>query len=143
VVGEVLTEEKEPPTFSEIFDEQCPYYMAMGMPLNEFWDGDPRLVIFYRKAFDIKQDLINAWEWRMGVYNLTAFSTVIGNAFRKKGLKPLEYLEKPLPVREQTEAEKKAEQQRQTEAFIANLERKKMLRDAMKEQKDAGSDKTS
>ena len=133
MVGEVLKEDEDPPTFTEIFEEQCPYYMAMGMTCSEFWDGDPRLAIYYRKAFDIKQDLLNAWEWRMGVYNLTAFSTVLGNAFRKKGAKPYEYLEKPLPIREQTEAEKKAEQQRKTEAFIANLEKKKRMRDAMKE----------
>lgn len=138
MVGEVLND-KEPPTYTQVFDDQCPYYMAMGMPLSEFWDGDPRLVIFYRKAYEIRQDLINIWEWRMGIYNLTAFSTVLGNAFRKKGTKPLEYLDKPLPTREKTEEEKKAEQQIQTEAFIANLERKKRIRDAMKEQKDAGS----
>ena len=114
--------------------------MAMGMPLSEFWDGDPRLVIYYRKAYDIRQDLINIWEWRMGAYNLSAFSTVLGNAFRKSGAKPYEYLDKPIPVREQTEAEKKAEQQKQTEAFIANLERKKRMRDAIKEQENARPD---
>ena len=139
MVGESVNEDEQP-TIIEIFEQQCPYYMAMGMTAQEFWEGDPHLVVYYRKAHELKLEVLNDLEWRMGFYNYTAFNVVLANAFRKKGTKPIDYLEKPLPIREPTEAEKKAEQQRKTEAFIANLERKKHLREVMKEQKDARSD---
>jgi len=123
VVGEVLTEGKEPPTLTDIFEEQCPYYMAMGMSVTEFWDGEPILATYYRKAYEIRQEMINAWEWRMGAYNLSAFGVVLGNAFRKKGTKPLEFMDKPLPLYEKTEEEKKAEIKVQEDKFASVLER--------------------
>ena len=123
MVGEVLTEEKEPPTYTEIFEEQCPYYMAMGMSVSEFWDGEPKLATYYRKAHEIRQELINAWEWRMGAYNVSAFGVVLGNAFRKKGSKPEEYLDKPLPLHEKTEEQKQAEIKAQEDKFASVLER--------------------
>ena len=121
MVGETLTEDT--PTLTEIFEEQCPYYMAMGMSVSEFWDGDPMLVVYYRKAHEIQQELINVWEWRMGVYNMSAFGTVIGNAFKKKGEKPLDYMTEPLPMHEKTEEEKQAEIQAQNDRFALMLER--------------------
>ena len=123
MVGEVLTEGKEPPTLTEIFEEQCPYYMAMGMSVSEFWDGEPILAKYYRKAFEIRQDMLNAWEWRMGAYNLSAFGTVLGNAFRKKGERPTEYLAEPLPLREKTEEQKQAEIKAKTDKFASALEK--------------------
>jgi len=137
VVGEVLKEEN-PPTFTEIFEEQCPYYMAMGMSVSEFWDGEPKLVGYYRKAHEIRQELINAWEWRMGAYNLSAFGTILGNAFRKKGTKPEEYLTKPLPLHDKTDEEKQAEIKAQNDKFALTLERgmARFKAKKAKEQKD-------
>ena len=119
--GEVLTEQK-PPTYTDIFEEQCPYYMAMGMSVSEFWDGEPILARYYRKAYELRQEVINNWEWRMGAYTFSAIATVLGNAFKKKGQKPENYLDKPLPLHEKTEEEKQAEIKAQNDKFARTLE---------------------
>lgn len=140
MVGEVLTEESEPPTATQIFEEQCPYYMAMGMSVSEFWDGDPMLVVYYRKAHEIQQELINVWEWRMGVYNLYAFGTIIGSMFAKNKDDMPDYLKEPLPLREKTEEEKEAERQAEIKAqndrFAELLERNMIRFNSAKEQEN-------
>ena len=62
--GKVLKEQTESPqTYTEIFEEACPQYMAMGMSYTEFWDGPPFLVVVYRKAFRIKREIENEQAW--------------------------------------------------------------------------------
>ena len=112
--------------------------MAMGMSLSEFWDGDPMLVVYYRKAHQIRQDMINAWEWRMGVYNLSAFGTVVGSMFAKNKNDMPEYIKEPLPLREKTEEEKQAEIKAQNDRFAALLERNMARFNATKEQANDG-----
>lgn len=58
--------------FSEIFREQFPYYLAMGMTYDLFWNQDVTLVKAYRKAFDIKQEQVNQQAWLEGLYVYTA-----------------------------------------------------------------------
>ena len=96
--------------------------MAMGMSVSEFWDGEPTLARYYRKAYELRQEVINNWEWRMGAYTFSAIATVLGNAFKKKGQKPENYLDKPLPLHEKTEEEKKAEIVAQNNKFALTLE---------------------
>ena len=123
MVGKSVNEEKDNPTAIEIYEEQCPYYMAMGMSVSEFWDGDPHLVVYYRKAHEIRQDLINMWEWRMGAYNVSAFSITLSNAFRKKGTKPVDYMKEPFPLRETKEEIEQKRIKEQNDKFALALEK--------------------
>ncbi len=84
---ELLKEETPTPekTNSEIFEECFPFYLAIGMSYAEYWEGDPKLAQYYRKAYQIKQEEINNNAWLQGVYIYDAISTALHNALRGFG----------------------------------------------------------
>jgi uncharacterized protein YgiM (DUF1202 family) len=65
-----------------------PIAVQYGMPINEFWYGDTRLLSVYQKAFLRNQSYT---AWLQGQYNSVAFGIVLNNAFGKKGAKAQEY----------------------------------------------------
>lgn len=82
----------------EQFNRVLPFYISIGMPVSEFWDGDVELVKAYRKAWEYKQEQWNAQAYLNGVYTYQAILRVapVLHAFAKRGTKPIPYLEKPL-----------------------------------------------
>lgn len=36
--------------FTDILNEMCPYYMALGMSYDDYWNGDPYMARYYREA---------------------------------------------------------------------------------------------
>ena len=62
-------------------------------------------------------------DWLMGVYNFEAFTLAIGNAFRKKGSKPLEYRKTPI-LHEMKYSTDMSEHQKdiQRQLFVAKLQ---------------------
>lgn len=102
--------QEETRTLGEFLGELCAYYMALGMPRDEFYDTDERFSYDdYEKAWECKEIYRNQTLHLMGVYNTDAFGTVLSNAFAKKGSKGKKYMEYPIPT---TETERKAEKQR-------------------------------
>ena len=85
-----------------------PYYLAIGMPYELFWYGEPTLVKAYREAHEMRSAQKNQELWMQGKYNLCAFRSVIEalsyGLSGGKGSKPSEYPHEPFPV---TEYEKK------------------------------------
>lgn len=75
-----------------------PYYLAIGMSPEQFWDQDPWLTMAYRQAHELKNEQHNQEMWVQGLYVYEAFGVVIHNALKKKGDKPLEYPEEPFPL---------------------------------------------
>lgn len=65
---------------------------------EEYWFGEPRLVEAYREAQKIRNERRNQEMWLQGLYNLSAFSAVISNAFGGKGSKKVEYLKEPVEL---------------------------------------------
>ena len=62
------------------------------MTAGQFWDEDPWLAEAYREAAEYQAQR-KSWEmWLQGVYFFNAVSTALGNAFRKKGAKPVNYM---------------------------------------------------
>lgn len=57
-----------PKTYGELFERECPYYMAMGMSYEQFWDDNAELVVYYRKAEQIRQKRKNEELWLQGLY---------------------------------------------------------------------------
>jgi hypothetical protein len=55
-------------TFSEIFEEQFPFYLSIGMSSAEYWEGDPSLPRYFRKAFKMRQTYENEQAWLHGLY---------------------------------------------------------------------------
>ena len=118
-------------TNTEIFEDCFPFYLAIGMSFAEYWEGDPKLAQYYRKAYQIKQDEINYNSWLQGVYIYDAVSTALYNALRGMGkTKPpaKDYAKQPYEFRSKTksEAEKAKEieiEQEKAAAWMENFVR--------------------
>lgn len=97
-------------SYGEKFEELFPYYLSLGMNEEQYWDKDCRLVIFYRKAEELRMSRKNQEMWLQGAYFYEALSRVspLLHAFAKKGTKPAPYLSEPFAI-----TEKQAEYQRE------------------------------
>ena len=76
-------------TYTERFYEQFPYYLSIGMTPDQYWDGDPALVKYYRKADELKWERKNQELWLQGMYFYEAIcdASPVLHAFAKKGTK--------------------------------------------------------
>ena len=126
---ELLTDGKptQEKTNTEIFEECIPFYLAIGMSYAEYWEGDPKLTQYYRKAYQIKQDEINNNAWLQGMYIYDAVSTALHNALRGMGKqKPpaKDYAKQPYEFRNKvkTETEKAKEVEIEQEKAAAWME---------------------
>ena len=81
------------------------------MTLDEFWNGSPHLVKYYREAHRLKTEEQNQMAWLTGLYIKSALdsSLSVSEFFRPKGSKVIQYIEKPLDLFGKTEEEKKRE----------------------------------
>ena len=100
-------------TYTEKFYESFPYYLAIGMTPEQYWDGDCTLVEYYRKAEEIRNEKRNQELWLQGMYIYEALCDVspILHAFAKKGAKPHQYPSKPYAI-----SEKQIRQEREEKA---------------------------
>lgn len=127
--GELLSQPTQTKTFSEIFDECFPFYLAIGMSYAEYWEGDSSLTRYFRKAYKIKQEQDNNNAWLQGLYFYDAISTALHNAMRGMGKsKPpaKDYTKQPYDLfkKEKTEAEKAKEvdiEQQKAAAWMESL----------------------
>ena len=87
-------------TYTERFYEHFPYYLAIGMTPEQYWEGDPALVKYYRKADEIRLERLNQEKWLQGMYIYEAIcdASPILHSFAKKGSKPHPYTDKPYPI---------------------------------------------
>lgn len=127
--GELLSLPTRIQSYSEIFEDSFPFYLAIGMSYGEYWQGDSTLVRAYRRAYQIKQEQDNTNAWLCGLYVYDAVSTALHNAMRGMGKNPppaKQYATKPYELykREKTEAEKAKEveiEQQKAVAWMENL----------------------
>lgn len=75
--------------------------LRFGMPPDEFWHGDPRLIIAYKDAF-VKRERdrnidTDTLAWLTGMYTMKGFGIVISNAFGKRRSSE-KYPQEPLTV---------------------------------------------
>ena len=96
---EELLEGSSSSSYTEIFHEAFPQYLAMGMTVAEFWEGSSYLVKHYREAYMLKQEAFNRNAWLQNLYTYEAVSKAIYNnfngAFGRKG-KAQEYIKEPI-----------------------------------------------
>lgn len=94
-----------PPLFryTEMFEEYCPYYMAIGMTYDEYWHGDNELPRYYRKLFEINTERKSQDMWLQGMYFYDALCRVtpLYDSFSKKR-DPVPYIDHPYPLTEAT-----------------------------------------
>ena len=109
-----------------------PYYLAMGMTYAEYWDGDPYLVVFYRKAHKHRLEMRNQEMWLQGVYIFNAVSVAISNMHLGKGKPPNKYMDKPLEIFPPTAEEQERRAQAKRQEIVARLNAIKANFDAAK-----------
>ena len=88
------------------------------MTPEQYWDGDPSLPKYYRKAHELKRKRKNEDFWLQGMYIYEALCDVspVMNAFAKKGTKPIPYTDRPYSItRDDREEERKLREQRDRE----------------------------
>ena len=113
-----------PNSSTEVFYKHLPYYLAMGMTLDEYFNQDWTLVKYYREAQQIRKEQRNQELWLQGLYMYEALGDMspVLRAFAKKGTKPLPYPSEPYPITlAEVEARKEREEQLKAERIKARL----------------------
>ena len=84
-------------SYTNVFYDQFPYYLSIGMTPEQYWDSDPMLTKYYRKADEIRRKRRNEELWIQGMYIYEALCDVspILHAFAKRGTKPTPYPDHP------------------------------------------------
>ena len=84
-------------SYTATFYDQFPYYLSIGMSFDQYWEGDPSLVKYYRKADELRRKRRNEELWLQGMYIYEALCDVspVLNAFAKRGTKPRPYSDHP------------------------------------------------
>lgn len=92
------------PSYSEVFKEQFPYYLSIGMTEEQYWDRDSLLVKYYREAEELRKERMNQEAWLQGAYIYDAIHRLspILHAFPKKGTKAQPYVEEAYPINKKT-----------------------------------------
>ena len=95
--GELVDQETSHVSYTEVFDEQFPYYLSMGMSTDEYWNSDSALTTAYRKAYKLKWEDRNRALWLQGeyIYEALVYVAPIFNAMSKKGTKAHPYPSEP------------------------------------------------
>ena len=98
-------------------DKLCPYFMLMGMSYDEFWHGNICKWKYIVESYQLRRKYDNEMLWLQGLYNYSAFSTVLANVSSKRGSAPIRYLEEPIRITPMTEEEREAEKQKRIKLF--------------------------
>ena len=107
-------------SYTRAFYDNFPYYLAIGMTSEQYWDGDSTLTKYYRKADELNRKRKNEELWLQGMYIYEALCAVspVMNAFAKKGTKPRPYADHPyaLTTSDREEERKMREKQERDKA---------------------------
>jgi hypothetical protein len=108
--------------YDYFYEEVLPEAIRCGMPVDEFWHGDMRLLKSYQMAYYRN---ISYSSWLQGYYNFEAYSKALSNSNRSKKTDPVaQYsqwrdpmadLNKPKITKENLEEEFRKEQIRQND----------------------------
>ena len=93
-------------TLTQVFWDAYPAYITMGMPPDEYWNGDAQACIAYRAAYKEKLEMQDAMLWRQGLYIYHAMCCVAPYFNSIKPRKPDDYTEKPFGITRKEEPKK-------------------------------------
>lgn len=116
--------------YTEVFEEQCPYYMSIGMSYEEYWNGDNELPRYYRKAHEKRMENHNFEMWLQGMYIYEALLDVypVFNPYAKDH-RPTPYREDPIPITKESAERKREADKKETMMkgfdMMMNLTKKK------------------
>lgn len=89
-------------------------------------------------ADNIRRERENYNAWLSGFYVYVGVSTALANAFRDKGQRVQNYMEKPIRITPLTEEEQLQEQQREREKAIAYFKAMEVSWKAKEDRNDGG-----
>ena len=118
-------EEKPPSDDGKLFRDNCAKYLAMGMSLTEYWDGEAEWVIYARQAYKMRRERENEEHWLQGMYFYDALLRVapLFNGFVKNP-KAEPYPDKPYVIfKDESKERPKSEadaKELANQAFIRN-----------------------
>ena len=95
--------------------------MAIGMCIDEYWEGDALLPVYYRKAEELRQEKMN-WQLHlqgMYIYEAICDASPIFNPYAKRGTKPIPYRSVPYGVEESEVIDKTEQTKKAMEIFSA------------------------
>ena len=121
-------------SYTEAFEELCPFYLSIGMSYEQYWYGVPYLVEVYMKSHKLNIQRRNEELWWQGVYIKNALETVLAGMFAKKGSKLPKYPEKPYDMFPKSEREKAKEAEKERQKAITSFMN---LQQAMKRKFDS------
>lgn len=123
----------------EIFHEQCPYYMAMGMTYEEYWHGDASLPRYYLKAELLRRKMRNEDAWRQGRYFYDALlcaSPVFRDLVKEHD--PYPYPSDPYPLTAKDARE--LQERKDREQMEADMEKVKLFAEAWNRKYEGGEE---
>lgn len=131
--SELLTEEEQtnegdsdnsesPFVIAQYIEDCFPYYLSLGMSYDEYWYGDPTMVVAYRKAEDMRTHRRN-WEmWMNGRYTYDAIASMIPSLQIIKPREPLPYTKEPYPLtKKEYEERMEREEKKKQEEIMAKM----------------------
>ena len=131
--SELLTEEEQtnegdsdnsesPFVIAQYIEDCFPYYLSLGMSYDEYWYGDPTLVVAYRKAEDMRTHRRN-WEmWMNGRYTYDAIASMIPSLQLLKPRESLPYTQEPYPLtKKEYEERMEREEKKKQEEIMAKM----------------------
>lgn len=120
-----------------IFEEQCPYYMAIGMSYEEYWHGDASLPRYYLKAELLRKKMRNEQAWWQGKYIYDAMLSV-SPVFRDlvKEHEPYPYPEEPYPITAKDARE--LQERKDRERMEKDMEKVRLFADAWNKRMEGG-----
>ncbi len=122
-------ESSSPISYADEFDNMCPICMNWGMSYDEFWHGEPERVNYYKRAYDIRKEIINNEMWLQGLYIYQALMATSTYTFGSKN-NPPKYYEEPIPINTQAqkEREKREYEKEKQEALAFMLNAQKLIK---------------
>lgn len=111
-------------SYTDIFYQCLPHYLAMGMSADEFWNCDPKLYPAYREMDRIKNEKENERLWLQGAYVYQAILLTAPALNIMQPKEPSPYPEKPfdLGLRIEEEHEPTDEEIKQSATYAAVMD---------------------
>lgn len=111
-------------SYSEEFVRQFPFYLALGMTYDQYWNEDCMLVKYYREAYELRREERNNDLWLQGLYiynALCAASPLF--RFSTKPQKAHPYQDEPYPIsKKDTERKEQVKERQRFEKGKAKME---------------------
>lgn len=108
-------------SLSSLLYECFPEYLSIGMTVEQYWEGDGDLAIYFREAEKHRQEKLN-WQLHLQglyIYDAICCASPIFNPYAKRGTKPIPYPSLPYGVQKEEEIDKTAQTRRAMEIFSA------------------------